>query len=115
MSETESRRERRSRYRRVVRVVERNANRYQTMGITTHSVVGICVKSGEDADKVRSAIQAAVENGDIVSVTDWADRTRLYPADEGQLVSMLDEEASAESPDRQRVATINQALGRIRA
>lgn len=93
-------------YEAVLRTVDHHRPKMSDRGVLTV----LAAHGKHDAEQVKTAMQAAVENGDLVRVGD-----AVVPAEEDALMAVIDREAARESPDNQTIARCNDALTEVRA
>lgn len=104
-------------YERVMGVIKYNTGDPQPCGIRWSTLLTIACSHGqEDPEDVRTAIQAANHNDDILVWTDREGHERFTRADnEDLLLEVVERQTAREDPDHDVVAEANELLGVVDA
>ena len=96
-------------YHKVLGVVEHNTGGKQPAMVSRTTVRQIASTSGFSASESKTAIRAAVENGDLIT---W--HGKLFRTDEPSLLAILETERESDTPRRGLIARCNKALAEVR-
>jgi hypothetical protein len=116
MTSNETRQDRKQRYDQVVNTVARNTSPKQRPGVPAHALWITLVSHGSlSGSDARSAVTAAVDNGDLFRYTDYDDTIRYCPQTEDALLRLIEAEATREERDTELIARANGELQELRA
>ena len=104
--------ERRDVYQRVVGTVQKNTTRSQPVTLR-EEVLTQTVTGRWTLDQVKTAIQAAVENGDLLQVVDADGELRYAHCDRESLEALIEREVAKESPRKNVIGRCNQLLDEV--
>lgn len=106
--DTESREQRKARYEELLRTVELNTGDPQPPGARRPQILGSLARAGHPTDKAKAALQAAVENEDLLRYTGPEGRTRYALTTDEMLLAVIEAETTRPSPDQEIIAECNQ-------